>query len=441
MTYWLLGILGSIIAAFIYECLRPNKKKKTKDSEVQPTIKEEIKKLEYEMEIDLPNHKKALCLARQHVDYRPYPLGSNERWEVFLQWDVSERTIEPEIISWSPKGELLAVGCHAFGLTLWRKNGQKVYNHEIEGSVYGYPRFIFWSEDEKWVSLISETARAIYIVIHDGYGRFHSINPRPWYDFGCDFNLEFLKADQAVFVSPWRPGTNQILFVKFSGPELHLVNAYDLLNNENDIDKIPNKEILDFSNLGAKDNTIFRFCWDQSGKYLAVTAGSTKEDFHSRHIHIIEFDSRKIVASIPASNVGIRWSPDNNELICETREYQENGNVKKVISIWDPTTMKLRPARQEDTVKPWIKNLEFYSTKVLGKPNAFGNRILLKKQIIDTENKSKIYKRLPNISSGAWSPVDPTLLATVGGNDSPSLLRLWCPKFGLMGNSRGISGH
>ena len=429
MIYWILGILGSIIAAFIYDFLKPNKKKDAQNSKGQPVLKSESKKLEYATELELPNHKKAMSLASQHVEFQQYPLGSNEQWEVVCEWNAAERDIDPDIISWSPKGELLAVGCHAFGITLWRKNGQKVRDNEIEGSVYGYPRFIFWSEDENWVSLISETARARYIVTHNRYGGFHSMNPKAWYEFGEDIDLYFSEKEQGIFISPWRPGTNHLLFVKYNGPELHLVNAYDLSSDESDIDKISSKEILSFSSLGAKDIVIFRFCWDQSGRYLAVTTGGEPKDHHSRHIHIIEFDKQKIVDSIPASNTGIWWSPDSNELICETLQYQGGSHYERLTSIWDPKKMKLRPAYHEDNAKPWIKNVEFYSTKFLGKPNASGNRLLLGNRIIDLADKNKVYATLPNVKSAAWSPVDPALLATVGGDDSPSSLRLWRPKF------------
>ena len=424
MTGWVLGVLGSLVAAFIFETIY-KRRGKEKDSDNTPKFENEVKKeFSFAPDESMNHHRQALRLGCQKIFPNQASLKINEKLKVVKHLDGSDKGCLPSILSWNPDGDLIAVASHAFGLDIWSTYGTKFTKEPLEGSLYGYPHYIFWSNDGLFATLFSCSNRFFYLVNYSSHGYRLAINEKLNYEFGFDYMLNHINKDQAINFSPWRPGKNDLLFSHFNGPEFYSCN-YKTLQSDKALKKILISPIYDFSDLGAKDVRVFRFCWDNSGRYLAITIGSSSSNRKGTRVHILEFDTGVIVTTISKVNIGLFWTPDSNELVCEKFVENDLSSPNREYFIWSYENMGLRLPTDEDLEKPWIKSAKYFSDLPLGKPNADGTRIFFEGKILDIDDPTRVLAELPKVQFASWSPKDPNLLATVGGSDAPESLRLW----------------
>ena len=129
------------------------------------------------------------------------------------------------------------------------------------------------------------------------------------------------------------------------------------------------------------------------------------------------------------------WSPGGRLLFCQrwTNAYTSEWKINAVV--WDSHAWALRELSEEEHRQPWARHFEFSNLGVTDNAlNADGtlyasrplqSRVGVSVSRHDGEGPEvalPVEGEVPHVS---WSPTDPSLLATVGGDDMPSGLRVW----------------
>lgn len=349
----------------------------------------------------------------------------------------------PRLVSWSPDGRYLVTACGAWGCTFWACEGGSLASRwrYHPKSCYGEPQTVIWSRSGNRFLLLGSTARCQYVEIYESsHGHSADHTPRMVADNSFTSSLYgyLHKIDVPAF-EPWRPGSTDLLVP--DGDTIALVDE-SLIERERDtratslagflIDLVRSrpakappslrnarKSSTSLGLLGARDKYPTGFAWHPSGQYLALTTEEIRSDGESNKVHIIHFDSSKIVTSLP--DVAARgWNGGGGLLLLETSN--------KAIRVWDACSDSTREATQHERASTEFART-VSSIESGYKANARGDLMLGPGSgaydVIRCSDRTSLFSLPEGIKWTAWSPTDPLCFATVGGRDSPNSLRLW----------------
>jgi hypothetical protein len=317
---------------------------------------------------------------------------------------------------------------------------------------YGTPDWHYVSQDGSLVLQRAHTAQNNWWSVYDRNARLlaSGINPlRFWYDQPLSKTASY----SHDWVNPWRPGSSQIAIVQdyhtlrildartlppprkgIPGP-LIVRQVANLMRSDDSteiLDRAETVAALRFDGLGVTDRAIMRFQWHPSGEYVAVNTGD-HDDRSMRRIHIVHVHSAAIVASVPFTSASLGWSRNGRYLL-----YCKWTGQSVSPGIWDGEAWECRTTEDDPLLdEPWALHALF---PCLGEQrdalSCDGRRMLgsdpepgiyaAKRSgpwVVRGEQVATLDAR--RIAHAAWSPVDPTCLATVGGEDAPESLRLW----------------
>ena len=361
----------------------------------------------------------------------------------------------PRLVSWSPDGRYLVTACGAWGCTFWdvedRFSSPWRYHPP---SCYGEAEGVMWSRSGDRFLLNGGTARASYVEIFESF-RGHSPGspPRSLADWSFSSSYIILRDLYRAGVQPfepWRPGTADLLIPDGQSlklvdetririkPELPQAVGCAAMLGRVLIDSVrpsgakepegllaAQRSSIDLKPLGAMDVKVLGFTWHPSGQFVAVT---TAADWRSAsRVHILHFDSARVLASIPdATTRG--WNQGGGLLLLESSKFLTGPDPSRKFLAWDASSSETRELTEEE------KNSVDFARKIASiesgcRANASGEWILRDDseglQIVHRSTQRVLGSLPQQIKDAAWSPTDPCSLATVGGADAPDCLRLW----------------
>ncbi len=363
------------------------------------------------------------------------------QWKVVSEWDAShavprrgdgKRINSPQLVEWSPVDDQIVTACDAFGASRWMEDGCRS-GGSTSRSAYGTAERFFWSPDGKKTLLESSTALTTYWHIHDENCNLY----RAIIKEGCGWGRDFLSQygfNRTKNFNPWRPGANQIVVERHGGgPILDLLDVASfpksiILKRSTQVSPI---ESIDLCELGALDESVFRYAWHPSGQYIAVTSGSS-DSYEARRVHIIHWNSGEIVATIPQTVIGLGWSPGGRLFVCHSWTAPYTDDWVTDLRVWDSHEWALRRLTPEEQALPRVRQLD---TSERGESivSADGQHVLsriprkpedLANYSKDSENPSEVLALSGGAEHAAWSYRDPKCFASVGGLDS-KVVRVW----------------
>jgi serine/threonine protein kinase len=427
----------------------------------------------------------AAYVGEEQMRLAPASSYGDETWLSYSSWDAGQpleksrdgRNINPPVlVGWSPDGRLLFSANDAWGLKVWRaRDGHPVA--QDGGGAYGYPlRFFVTQRGEDHYRVLQETSsnRERYYLIHDGaavkinegitdsFWGFARRAPGPPAAIGCTGGLD-----------PWRPGSEYELAVVENYSVLKIVNVtrlaetaaasrraaagkgslIDVLFNRRRSAPDPTSSgrgalagagaavSLDFGSLGARDKTIFGFHWHPSGEYIAVHTGDWENREHRRS-HIVHVRSGLIVASVPPTATGLRWSPTGRYLLVKRWRKSlsadgRTGGLQANAEVWDATRFESSVGDLDQILsQPWalhgLHSAPTLPTDSDGDATTSlsldGRRMLIESGTVITSverdgctvRSGQILARIAGqpFAHVAWSPTDSHCFVTVGGESS-----------------------
>lgn len=352
--------------------------------------------------------------------------------------------VSPKLLSWSPDGRNLVTACGAWGCTYWDAERLSQSWHYHPASCYGEPTRILWSENGNRFSLGGRTAQASYVSIYDAsYGQ-SSECPPPTTACGL-YSMQYAEPwnrHEIFLFSPWRPGTMSILVPNSRALTLIEASSIEVPRERTWMERMGFKATskspvledagrfsIGIETLGSMDHSIEGLFWHPSGQFLALTT-SDGSSGSVRNVRIVHFESAAVLATISGATA-CGWNRTGGLLLLDFGQRDTGANSEPVaqrFAVWDAVRFSVRPITDDEAASEGLGH-RIASISSNAKSNATGDLIVRQQnrtsQIVRRADSAVLATLPEGIADIAWSPTDPTRLATVGGNEAPNDLRVW----------------
>lgn len=338
-----------------------------------------------------------------------------------------KRVNPPSVLAWTKDGTALAIAGDAFGATSWTVHGERVGGGTLP-QAYGTAIRVCASDDGRFTLLEGMTGRNRWLTIQSGsedFARRYCLELPLWGSYGMwDSALERLHG-----FSPWRAGTTQIV-VSPSWSTLEVLDVRELPeeNNHGDFPEVIPHIGVDLGNVDARATSVARYHLHPGGDYVATTICDESDQRTSYRIVFVHLPTGRIFASIPRCVMGMGWSPSGREYLYSRWQSPNTDDWRRELCIWDSNRWESRPVETEEMSLPWIAPRKDFDLDVARQEtcNADGTVVLSESGELRSRNgRAEPLGLVPRFAYAAWSPSDPSVFASVGGEDAPCSVRIW----------------